>query len=229
MTALADTGSRALLAPETSIVAPVSTKMLPCAYLPPMPPTACSPALTATWPPVASTSEPGWKSTTPPVVISTRDRSWRSPSATWSFSSAPLCAASMRAASCAAELAMLVARCEFSAVAALVSSRIAVVLPGARVTPVPRSAPLPGLLRCAIGVSRWTVPRWVTEVVDRTTPPWVTLRPIRLMSPVLAVMMPALPTAPLLPTGLLLATAISVPRVVEIRLPVRPALDEVTL
>ena len=63
-------------------------------------------------------------------------------------------------------------------------------------------------------VSKCTVPRWLTEVVETITPFCATCRPTSETSPVVAMIRPLLVTDPA-PA----ATVTSVPSVVEVRLP----------
>ncbi|MNU52124.1 hypothetical protein D3C71_411280 [compost metagenome] len=156
-------------------------------------------ASTTTWPPVASVSEPAWNSTVPPLATSTRDRSRRS-----------LPASTMLPVPSWTAGAMSPARWLSSAVAPPVSSTMAVVLPSPnRTWPV-----APVAFRC-------TVPRVLTEVLERTTPPCTTSRPASVTSPVVAWISPVLRTVP---AGLFVSsvTATSLPRVVEPRLPSVP-------
>ncbi len=128
-------------------------------------------ASTSTWPPVASVSESPRNSTSPPLAMRTSDWSRR-------------CATPSPALS---ESLIIALRCTSSAVVALSSSRIAVTLPVSSVT-LPAAS--------AVSLSRCTVPRVWTEVVDTATPCWRTSRPVSVMSPCSACSSPVLRTSP---------------------------------
>ncbi|MNI30050.1 hypothetical protein D3C73_838800 [compost metagenome] len=139
---------------------------------------------------------PASKSTLPPLLICTSDWSRR-----WAMPSPIL-----------SESRTSVSRCTSSAVVALSSRMIAVVLPSPRVTwPV---ASLAAVCRC-------TVPRVCTEVVANNVPCWRTSWPARVISPVLACTRPVLATTPAAASATLPAasgacsTVTSLPRVVE--------------